>query len=328
VLITAKDNMDRLTRIINNLLDISKIEAGKTELMKGLIEITSLIKKVATSFESNAKEKGLELRVSLPKEGIEIYADADKMIQVFINLVANAVKFTEKGYIEISVEEKEEIVECSVADTGIGISKDDLPKLFSKFQQFGRVPGSGEKGTGLGLSIAKGIVEMHNGRIRVESESGKGTKFTFTVPKYTTGYVFKEYARSGIKKASEGGLKMSLILISIAGFNKLKEKLTSKKMRSILEDIGGILKGTLRQKADIIFKDSEELIVLIDCNKESALRVEGRLEQAVEGYLNSRNLADEFKLNLGCSTYPDDGGNEEELIKKAGGKYAKENFSG
>jgi len=79
--------------------------------------------------------------------------------------------------------DRDDMVECSIYDTGIGVSKENLPKLFSKFQQFGRVSGPGEKGTGLGLSIAKGIIELHNGRIGLESEPGKGTKVIFILPK-------------------------------------------------------------------------------------------------------------------------------------------------
>ena len=106
------------------------------------------------------------------------------MTQVFTNLIGNAMKFTEKGTIEISCAQKEKEVMCAVADTGVGLAKDDLPKVFNKFQQFGRVAGAGEKGTGLGLSIAKSIVEMHEGKISVDSKLGVGTKFTFTIPKY------------------------------------------------------------------------------------------------------------------------------------------------
>ena len=112
-----------------------------------------------------------------------MYADKDRIIQVFTNLVGNALKFTKQGRIEISVVDRTDVVECGVYDTGPGITKEDLPLIFSKFQQFSRIAGSGEKGTGLGLSITKGIIELHKGKIWVESEVGQGSKFTFTLPK-------------------------------------------------------------------------------------------------------------------------------------------------
>jgi len=183
ILMTAKDNINRLAKIINDLLDISKIEARRVKLEKENIEISSLVQKVAAIFERSVKDKGLILKTRYPQSPMEAFVAADKIMQVFTNLVDNALKFTEEGYIEISVDDKETEIECAVSDTGFGISKDNLGRIFDKFQQIGRTPGPGIKGTGLGLSIAKGIVEMHGGRIWVESELGKGTKFIFTIPK-------------------------------------------------------------------------------------------------------------------------------------------------
>lgn len=183
ILVAAKNNIDRLARIINELLDISKIEAGKAELKKGQVDMTGLIREIVSSFGPEVKKKGLSLKLNLPKKGIDIYADRDKIIQVFTNLISNSLRFTEKGYIKISAVERKKEVECTVADTGRGIPEEDLPRAFGKFQQFGRMAGPGEKGTGLGLSIAKGIIEMHRGKIWVESGPGKGTKFNFILPK-------------------------------------------------------------------------------------------------------------------------------------------------
>ncbi len=187
VLVTAKDNIDRLTRIINELLDISKLEAGKLQLKKDNVDIVALIKKTVSSFKGKAGEKGLELKQNFSPAKILLFIDADKITEVFINLLGNAVKFTDKGCIEISAEDKGSEVECFVRDTGIGIAEENLPKVFDKFQQFDRVSGPGERGTGLGLSIVKGIIEMHNGNIRVESRCGEGTKFTFVLPKSAAG---------------------------------------------------------------------------------------------------------------------------------------------
>ncbi len=184
ILATAMNNIDRLARIINSLLDISKIESGGVELEKKAVNLGVLIKNVAFSFEAKAREKGLEFKVSLPKgEGLNLYIDEDRIIQVFTNLINNAVKFTEKGAVSVSLVEKENEIECIISDTGIGIAAEDLPKVFNKFMQFGRTAGAGAKGTGLGLSIAKGLVELHGGEIRIESEFGRGTRVYFTLPK-------------------------------------------------------------------------------------------------------------------------------------------------
>ena len=183
VLVTAKDNIDRLSRMINELLDMSKIEAGKLELKRSKVGLAELIKKIATGFQGRIKEKGLELKFDFSAKEITAYADPDKISQVFINLLSNAVKFTNEGSIEISAQDKGDEVECYVKDTGIGIEEENMPKVFDKFQQFGRISGPGERGTGLGLSIVKGLIEMHGGRIWAESKFGEGAKFTFVLPK-------------------------------------------------------------------------------------------------------------------------------------------------
>ena len=182
ILETVMRSVNRLSRMIASLLDISRIETGKIELQKGPTALDILLRDVAFEFKRKAEEKGIELRVKLPEDSIRIFADADKITQVVTNLVDNAIKFTEKGTVEISAKVSEGKVKCTVCDTGIGIAKKNITKMFEKFQQFSRTAGAGEKGLGLGLPIAKGIVEMHGGRIWVRSEHGKGTQITFTLP--------------------------------------------------------------------------------------------------------------------------------------------------
>ena len=169
------------------MLDISRIEAGKLVLKKEMFDVVRLAKEICGNFNGLAAEKGLHIRKNFQKKKVGIFADRDKLAEVFTNLIGNSIKFTKKGYVEVAVADKGDTVECSVSDTGIGIEKENLPKAFNKFEQFGRVSGPGEKGTGLGLSIAKGLVELHNGKIWVGSELGKWTKFTFTIPKKQNG---------------------------------------------------------------------------------------------------------------------------------------------
>lgn len=179
VLSLSLKNIDRLTRLISDLLDMSRIEAGRVEIKKGRADIVALAKRIVSAFYSSVSDKGLELRERYSKDTIEVEIDTDRITQVFTNLIGNAIKFTEKGDIEIAVEDKEDAVYCSVKDTGIGISESDLPSVFNKFEQFRPLSG----GAGLGLAISKGIVEMHHGRIWVESRPGEGSRFIFTLPK-------------------------------------------------------------------------------------------------------------------------------------------------
>ncbi|MCK5179247.1 MAG: diguanylate cyclase, partial [Candidatus Omnitrophica bacterium] len=318
VLMTARDSIDRLARLITGLLDISKIETGNIEIKKSLISVTKVAGQGASFFESKAADKGLELRANLPETGVDAYADNDRIIQVFTNLVGNALKFTDKGHIEISVEEREDEIECSVEDTGKGVSKEDIPKMFVKFQQIDRVHGDGERGTGLGLSIAKSIVEMHEGKIWVESEVDKGTKFIFTLPKYADEVLLKEYVNSGIEEAKKNNSKMSLMVLSIDDFIKAKELIPEEKIYLALKGVENVLKDSFNHSGGAALKDSHECIVILpNSGKQDALSAEGRLKQAVDDYLMRENLADKIKLKFRRVTYPDQASNSEELIKEA-----------
>jgi len=318
ILSTASDNIDRLARIINSLLDISKIEEGKTELRKDIVDICMLVKQVAISFDPTVKEKGLELKLDLPGTPVPIYADADRIIQVLTNLVANAYKFTEKGHIGIRVRGSRDSVECSVTDTGIGIVEEDMPKLFMKFQQISRTAGAGAKGTGLGLSIAKGIVELHHGDIQVESKKGRGTTFIFTLPTYTTEEVFKEHVDNAITDAEAKGKSMSLIIVSVSGLKDFGKEIPEDEIQSILGGLAATVENSLRQQRDFLIKGYDEMIAILpDCDKKNALRVEGRLEKALEDYLTNLKIGDKVSLHFGGATYPDEAANGRDLIRMA-----------
>ncbi|HNX90511.1 MAG TPA: hybrid sensor histidine kinase/response regulator [Candidatus Omnitrophota bacterium] len=179
----AKVNMDRLGRIVNEVLDYSKIEAGEYKLNVRTDNINRVICDVAEGFSAAAKEKGLEIYQRLSDDVKDFNFDVDRVVQVLNNLVSNAVKFTDKGGITVSSGmAPSEMVTVSVRDSGIGIAQEDIPKLFKRFQQLG-APGERKYGgTGLGLAISKEIIKMHGGDIFVESKTGEGSVFTFTLP--------------------------------------------------------------------------------------------------------------------------------------------------
>lgn len=317
ILAKASDNIDRLSRIINNLLDVSKIEAGRVELKKELVDISELARTVLSGFESRFKEKGLSVSFEAASGGVWIFVDADKIIQVFTNLLNNALKFTIQGNIGVKIQQAHDIVECSISDTGIGISQEDIPRVFQKFQQFGRTPGAGEKGTGLGLSIVKGIIELHKGKVQVTSELGKGTTFICRLPTYTSDEILYEYVANGIAEAAVKYTTMSLVLISIVGFEQIVASEKEEKVRDIIRGIKKILQDALRGGGEVVVKDWRELaLVLVGCDKLNVLRVEGRLSHALDDYVTHGNLADTVSFHFASVTYPDDGNTEEELLTK------------
>ncbi|MBZ9621502.1 GAF domain-containing sensor histidine kinase [Clostridium sp. FP2] len=173
---------DRLSCLINDLLDISRMEAGKISLNMREIDIEEIINQVITLTNPIIREKSvqviLNIRESLPK----IMADKDKLLQVIINLISNAIKFTQQGCIVCTARAVEENVIVSISDTGIGIREEDKKNIFEKFSQVGDTLTNKPMGTGLGLAICKYIIEEHGGEIWVESEIEKGSDFSFSIP--------------------------------------------------------------------------------------------------------------------------------------------------
>ena len=315
ILTTSKNNIDRLARIINSLLDISKIESGRIELKKKTVDLGILIKNVVSMFEPKAKEKGLELRVILPQDaGTNLYVDEDRITQVFTNLISNAIKFTEKGLVSVLLTENENEVEFIVSDTGVGIAAEDLPKVFNKFQQFGRTVGSGDMGTGLGLSIAKGLIELHRGQIRVESEVGKGTRFIFTLPKSPENQNAREHIEDAINDAFKADSHLSLIVVTLNYSDKIKANIPA----GLLAELEEIIREQLYRSKDLVLKyPGEFIIILYSCNKNNGFIVQGRIEQALRSYLVSVSLNKDLKLSFGVATYPDEVSSYQELINKA-----------
>ena len=178
-------NLQRLNALINDLLDLSKLEAKKMELRPAFTALGPLISGVCETLEAWAQSKAITLTRRVPEGLPNVICDSARVTQVLTNLMGNAIKFTPKQG-RITVEARlagDGGVEVSVADTGVGIAKGDLPKLFSKFQQVGERTASDISGTGLGLAISKEIIELHGGRIWAESDEGrKGTRFTFSLP--------------------------------------------------------------------------------------------------------------------------------------------------
>jgi len=172
-----------LLGIINDILDISKIEAGKMELKPEQFELEEIISELKNTLEPLVKKKQLILDVDTNQE-YPVYADKLKIKQVLYNLFSNAIKFTpEKGKIAIDIDYGDEDITISVSDSGIGIPPEEQDKIFESFRQLDSDSNRQYQGTGLGLALVRNIVEMHGGQIWVESEAGRGSTFKFTLPR-------------------------------------------------------------------------------------------------------------------------------------------------
>jgi signal transduction histidine kinase len=171
-----------LLRLINNVLDLSKIEAGRMELSLGDYLVPDTVDRVKASLSSLAAQKGIALVTAVPADLPLARGDAGRITQCLMNLAGNALKFTREGRVEIAVDLRGDTLQYRVTDTGIGIAKDQLEAIFGEFQQGDPTITREFGGTGLGLSITKKFVEMHGGRIWVDSELGKGSTFSFAIP--------------------------------------------------------------------------------------------------------------------------------------------------
>jgi len=175
-------NGRHLLGLINDVLDLSKIEAGQLELELSDYCVQDITQTVRSTLEPLASDKKLAFKLELARELPPGHGDGRRLTQVLINLVGNAIKFTDAGEVAIKAEANNGAFYVAVRDTGPGISAADQAKLFQEFQQADNAITRKKGGTGLGLAISKRIIEMHGGKIWVESQPGQGTTFTFTLP--------------------------------------------------------------------------------------------------------------------------------------------------
>lgn len=312
----ASRNVSRLAGIINDLLDLSKIEAGKMEYRFEKFEVKMPLDNVYTTFVAMAQEKNINLSFVIEENLTSGYGDLDRLEQVLSNLVSNAIKFTtENGNITISAKNatpddiakcpsslQDEYIKISVKDTGIGIAPDDLLKVFDKFQQIESALVRKVGGTGLGLSIARQLVEDHRGCIWAESEVGLGSEFSFLIPKANEHNIFVLELDKLIQKSKQTHSNLGLIAIKEKGKEFISEFV---KNPSIV---------TKYDKARIFANYGENStimhIILPGANK-MALDI---LLQKIKELIISQNF--KYNISLGGVIYPEDAINSNELLQK------------
>jgi len=182
-LATMQKSVDMQLSLINDYLDLSKLESGRIDIYLKPLDLNQVITSAVRLVEVLAELENIKLTVEMDPTLPFVLGDEAKLEQVLVNLLTNAIKFTDEGgSVTISATAEGNMIQVSISDTGIGISDDDMPLLFDKYRQVKTGKKSEQKGTGLGLVIAKLIVEAHGGKIWANSELGKGSTFNFTVP--------------------------------------------------------------------------------------------------------------------------------------------------
>jgi hypothetical protein len=263
------DESQRLTTLINDVLDIAKMEAGKVEWKHQPVSLAEVVERAVTSTSSLIEHSGLEFRVDQDQDLPVILGDRDRLIQVLINLVSNAVKFTKRGFISVSASREEDGATLTVADTGVGIGPEDKDKIFEKFKQVGDTLTDKPQGTGLGLAICKQIVEHHKGSIRVDSQPGGGSVFTIFLPaegaasrRLTTGRIGEDMLVRQLKRHMDGrgdsrGVRTVLVVDDEANIRELlRQELEGQGFR-VVEAADGLdaIEAVKRHHPDLVTLD-------------------------------------------------------------------------
>jgi two-component system phosphate regulon sensor histidine kinase PhoR len=174
---------NRLANLIDDLLDLSRIESGKMNMESEPLEILPIVNRCINVLGKSARDKSLSIKLDIPADFPKVLGDHKRLLQVLLNLLDNAVKYTpENGSIIVSAASNRETAQIDISDTGIGISERDLPRIFERFYRVDKARSRELGGTGLGLSIVKHIVQAHNGQVWVKSTLGRGSTFSFTIP--------------------------------------------------------------------------------------------------------------------------------------------------
>lgn len=179
----ANQNTIALNNLLNDLIDISMIESGEMRMSYRYFKVNDFIKQIVQDSSKLAEDKNLELIFTPAKESLEVFGDKEKLKQVMVNLIYNAIKYTEKGKVEVLIVEDIKNVKIIVKDTGIGIPENYLDRIFERFYRVDKARSRSQGGTGLGLAIVKHIVEAHNSKIIVQSKIDEGSEFSFSLKK-------------------------------------------------------------------------------------------------------------------------------------------------
>ncbi len=314
----AERNINRLTNILNNLLDLSRMESGKIGMKIEELDLIGYIEFILSSLRPQADRKSIQLKMKVPKELPSVYGDREKIEQILTNLIGNAIKFTpEGGNVSVSagsLDGEENMTFISVRDSGIGISQDQLDKIFEKFHL---VEGSLHRsvgGTGLGLAITKGLVKAHYGKIWVESELKKGSTFTFTLP------IAKGEKREGrfrfildseFQRAQENDSPLTLFLIEVLHQSAEKRDI-------LLEQLEEKMNKSFYRNSDIALIHEREKILAAICEADlkGARVIRKRIEELAQKHLmKGRDSSPAMKM--GMATYPDEALSKRELFRTA-----------
>ncbi len=306
------ENAVRLNRMIDALLDITKIEAGVMPLDISKTDLGLLLQETMRDYARQASDRLVSLAMDLPESPMFTYCDREKVREVLVNLVSNALKFTpEAGRVTLSLRPWEGEALICVEDTGPGIDPEDIPKLFNKFSQVGARRPPGVKGTGLGLAISRGIVEMHGGRIWAESGQGAGAKFFVLLPVLPFEAALKAVVRRAIEHSSARNRSFCVVTVApaagAAGGGPRAQDLGARAER--------FLKSNMRNSHAILKREDGSFTLLLpDADPREGCRACSYIEKGLADLAGLSQAATGGLTRLLC--FPGDFRDEETCLRK------------
>lgn len=290
---TMDGDVDRLAELISNMLDLSKIEAGRLHLLRTRVSVKELLEAVLRSYKPLVGQR--TIRVECP-EASYVFADRNRLIQVLTNLMSNALKVTpeEEGAMTFTVTEQDGMVAVGLTDNGPGIAAEDFPKLFQKFSQLDR---SRTKGTGLGLVVCKELLEAHGGRMEVQSELGRGSTFTAFLPAYTDVFALQESFKelTDLIPTSEG---QTVCCLAIQADPLLDHGATAAQRWGVLERLMEEVRSNLHRGDIVLVREPSWIVVLALVRPQDVPSIVNRLRQTA---LNDLHAGIGIALYLGGS---------------------------
>jgi two-component system phosphate regulon sensor histidine kinase PhoR len=326
-LYTMKQDCHRFADLINDLLDMAKLEAGNMPIACKVMDLDSLIRTTVKEFQEEAQKTGIQLNCRTAGTITPIYADIKKIRQVLCNLIRNAIQFTPAGgRITVSLETQGNNIVTCVQDTGVGISPEIQKYIFTKFYQVARQAGPGSKGSGLGLAICKGIVQIHGGLIWLESEPSKGSRFYFSLPKTDPQLILRRHLETLSHGSSPNPRRMALLMVRFEPAGSQCE------LQAVKDAAGPIINELLAQSrffltcgTDLALQtDDREIVFLInEFGQQKIEKVCKRIDKMIHHHLKKNFSAPLILPMMAAAEYPTDVSDPAQLSIQARAKLTE-----
>ncbi|MCF7955188.1 MAG: PAS domain-containing sensor histidine kinase [Phycisphaerae bacterium] len=305
---TIQGDCKRFGGLVSDLLDMSKLESGDMALNRQVMGLGEAIEGALSKLRSKAKVKGVQIApLDLPYI-TPVYADRVRINQILCNLVENAVKFSESGdTVTVRCYEEGKAIVTVVEDTGAGIPEIHQKQLFNKFHQIGRQAGAGYKGMGLGLSICKGVVEMHGGKVWVESKEGSGTKMFFSLPKIDPSIVLNKHLASLLETAKASGEEFAIMVVRFDVVDSdlpQCHQVIGTGIKELLDRSGDFL--TEKKDLALDISDFEVVFAVSNARKKRVDAVKKKIAKIVKNIKNSKFNGEAIVPMIGVGIYPTD----------------------